>query len=51
MDCSLPGSSIHGISQARIMEQVAIPSADDLPNPGIERRSPVLQADSLLTEQ
>jgi len=21
MDCSLPGSSIHGISQARIMEQ------------------------------
>ena len=24
MDCSLPGSSIHGISQARILEQLAI---------------------------
>ena len=24
MDCSLPGSSVHGISQARIMEWVAI---------------------------
>ena len=25
MDCSLPGSSIHGISQARILEWVATP--------------------------
>ena len=25
MDCSLPGSSVHGILQARILEQVAIP--------------------------
>ena len=25
MDCSLPGSSIHGILQARIPEWVAIP--------------------------
>ena len=24
MDCSLPGSSVHGVSQARILEQVAI---------------------------
>ena len=24
MDCSLPGSSVYGISQARILEQVAI---------------------------
>ena len=24
MDCSLPGSSVHGISQARILEQIAI---------------------------
>ena len=24
MDCSLPGSSVHGISQARVLEQVAI---------------------------
>ena len=25
MDCSLPGSSVHGIPQARILEWVAIP--------------------------
>ena len=24
MDCSLPGSSVHGIFQARVVEQVAI---------------------------
>ena len=24
VDCSLPGSSVHGISQARIMERVTI---------------------------
>ena len=30
MDCSLPGSSVHGIFQARVLEQVAIAfSADD----------------------
>ena len=26
MNCSLPGSSVHGILQARILEWVAIPS-------------------------
>ena len=38
MDCSPPGSSVHGISQARILEQVGLPfpSPGDLPNPGIE---------------
>ena len=25
MDCSLPGSSVHGSSQARILEWVAVP--------------------------
>ena len=91
MDCSLPGSSIHGIFQARVQEWVAIafsvskscevaqlcptlcdpwtlahqappsmgfsrqgywsglpfPSPGDLPDPGIEPRSPTLQADAL----
>ena len=28
MDCSLPGSSIHGISQARVLEWGAIASSD-----------------------
>ena len=36
LDCSLPGSSVHGISQARILEWVAIPPPGDLPNPGIK---------------
>ena len=27
MDCSLPGSSVHGILQARILEPVALPSS------------------------
>ena len=42
MDCSLPGSSVHGIFQARILEWVAISSPGDLPDPGIEPRSPTL---------
>ena len=50
MGCSLPGSFIHGILQARILEWVAIPSLGGLPNPGIEPRSPALQVDSLLSE-
>ena len=36
VDCSPPGSSVHGISQARILEWVAIPSPGDLPYPEIE---------------
>ena len=35
MDCSLPGSSVHGVSQARILEWVAISFSRDLPDPGI----------------
>ena len=48
MDYSSPGSSAHGIFQARMLEWVAIPSPGDLPNLGIGPRSPTLQADSLL---
>ena len=39
IDCSLPGSSVHGILQSRILEWVAMPSSRDLPNPGIELSS------------
>ena len=42
MDCSLPDSSVHEILQARILEWVAISFSRDLPNPGIEPRSPEL---------
>ena len=50
MDCSPPGSSVHGILQARILEWVAIPFSGYLPDPGIEPGSPALQADSLPSE-
>ena len=40
MDCSLPGSSVHEILQARILEWVAItPPPGVLPDPGIEPTS------------
>ena len=50
MDCSLPGSSVHGILQARVLEWVAISSPGDLPDPGIEPGSPALQVNSLPAE-
>ena len=34
MDCSPPGSSVHRISQARILEWVVISYSRDLPDPG-----------------
>ena len=48
--CSPPGSSIHGILQARILCGQPFSSPGDLPDPGIEPGSPALKADSLLSE-
>ena len=42
MDCSPPGSSVHGISQARILEWVAISFSRGSSYPGMESRSPAL---------
>ena len=39
VDCSLAGPSVHGISQARIMEWLPFPAPGDLPDPGIKPRS------------
>ena len=50
MDSSPPGSSVHGILQARILEWVAISFSKDLPDPGTEPGSPALQVDSLPSE-
>ena len=72
MDCNLPGSFVHGIFQARVLEWVAISfsrgssqsrdwtwvsrivgrcftiwATREVPNTGIEPRSPALQADSV----
>ena len=44
MNCSPPGSSVHGIFQAGILEWAAFPPAGHLPNPGIELASPVFLA-------
>ena len=50
MDYNLPGFSVHGILQARILEWVAMFPPEDLPKTGIEPVSPALQADPLSTE-
>ena len=50
MDSSLPGSSMYGIFQARVLEWLPFPSPGDLPDAGIEPRSPTLQADALPSE-
>ena len=50
MDCSLPGFSLHGILQARVLEWVAIAFSRDLPNPGIKPGSLAFQADALTSE-
>jgi len=42
MDCSPPGSSVHGIIQARILEWIALPPPGDLSDPGIKPESPSL---------
>ena len=49
-DCSLPGSSLHGILQARVLGGLPFPSPGDLPDPGIKPGSPALQADTLPSE-
>ena len=50
MDYSLPGTSVHGILQARVLEWVAIHFSRDLPNVWLEPGSLALQADSLLSD-
>ena len=43
MDCSLPGSSVHEIFQARSCSGLLFASAGVLPGPGIEHTSLALQ--------
>ena len=44
VDSSLPGSSVHGILQARILEWVAVPSSRGSSDPGIKPASPAAPA-------
>ena len=48
MDCSLPGSSVHGIPRQEYWSGLPFPSLGDLPHPGTEPMSPDWQVDSLL---
>ena len=50
MDYSQPGSSVHGISQARLLEWLPFSSTGDLPKPGIHPMSPDL-ADRFFTAE
>ena len=50
MDCSLPGSSVHGDSPGKNIGVLPCPPPGDLSNPGIGPRSHALQADSLPSE-
>ena len=47
---SLPGSSVHRILQARVLEWVAIPFSRGSPDPGLKLGSPALHAYSLPSE-
>ena len=51
MDCSPPGSLLHGILQSKeYWSGLPFPSPEDLPDPGIEPRSSEFQADALTSE-
>ena len=47
---NLPGSSVHGILQAKYWSGLPFPSPGDLPNPETKPKPPALQADSLSPE-
>ena len=50
VDCSPPGSSVHGILQARILEWVAISFSRGSSDPGVEPGSPTLEAHALTSK-
>ena len=53
IDCSLPGSSVHGSLRQEYCSGLPFPSPRDCPDPGIEPvppASPASQVDPLLTE-
>ena len=48
--CSPPGSSVHGISQARILHRWLLRFPGDLPDPGTELESPAMAGGFFTTE-
>ena len=49
MDYSLQGSSVHGISQARVLEWAAVAFSRDLPHPGVKSASLALAGRRFIT--
>ena len=50
VNCSLPGSSVHGFPRQEYWSGLPFPSPEDLPDSGIKPLSPALQVDSYTTE-
>ena len=50
MNCNPPGSCPRGFPKQEYWSGLPVPSPGDFPDPGIEPRSPTLQADSLPSE-
>ena len=50
MDCSLSGSSVHGIFQGRVLEWIAISFSRASFQPGIKPTSPALTRGFFITE-
>ena len=50
MGCSVPGSSIHGIFRKGYWSRLPFPFPGHLPDPVIEPKSPLLQADRSFTD-
>jgi len=50
MDCTLPGSSVHGIPRQEHWRGLPFPSPGDLPDPEIELTSPALAGRFFTTE-
>ena len=42
--------TVHGILQARMLDELPFPSLEDLPDPGIEPMSPALAGEFFTTE-
>ena len=50
MDCSLPGSSVHGFSRKGYWSGLPFPSPGDFPDPGVKLLSPALAGGFFTTE-
>ena len=50
IDCSPPGSSVHGFSREEYSSGLPLPPLGDLPDPGIEAVSPALEGGFFTTE-